>query len=78
MPVSRGTRVCHVSHGYCTLPHVNGIQKFVVAAMKIALPSQSTRLSFSTMEPGTRLSFIDHEQSDYGKGNVNPEQPSLE
>src|SRR5438034_1943454 len=48
--------VCHDPHGNWTPPQVKGIKKLVAATRNMALPTQSTRLSFCTIEPGTSLS----------------------
>jgi hypothetical protein len=40
-PKMSGTRVHHELHGYWTPPHVSGMRKLVVAAMKSALPNRS-------------------------------------
>ncbi len=55
-PSMSGARVLHEVHGYMTPPHVGGMKKLVVDAMKRNEPNQSTQRSLETIVDGLRFS----------------------
>jgi hypothetical protein len=49
--------VCHDDQGYMTPPHVNGIKKETMAAIKKVEPNQSNLRAFSSTLPGVCASL---------------------
>jgi hypothetical protein len=57
MPIRSGTRVCQDDQEYITPPHVNGIKRETIDAMKKAEPNQSNLRAFSNILPGVCASL---------------------